>query len=151
MIINTKEISTKIKFSGMILTILVFLTIVLTFMLKWTNQNQIILPVLGVYILFFVFFFLKKYNYIYYNSEGLKIIFRYSSLLPLSAGNFSIEIPRHDFVNAEIKSQLSGLRKVLIIYVKTNQGIAKFKPISLTTLSKKEIEQMMQDIELIKN
>ena len=151
MIINTKEISTRVKYGSMIFTIIVSLIIVAIFLLRLKNPNNIVIPLIGIFILYFVFLSIKNYNYIYYNSNGLKIIIRYISLSPFAAGNYSIEFSRQEFVKGEIKTKYAGLRTELTIFVQTNQGVAKFKPVSLSTLSKKEQEALIQDIETIKN
>jgi len=90
-----------------------------------------------------------RFSYIYYNSEGSKILLRYSPLQPLLYGNYSIEVPKKSLVKFEIVDGFFGLRKSLLLYVKTPQGVAKYKPVSLSTLTKKEIEQLVYNLENI--
>jgi hypothetical protein len=149
MIINTKEISSRIKFLTMILMLACSALIVLSMVFSWSKNHILEYSTIAAFILYLIYISIKKYYYIYYNTDGLKIIIRYTSLSFLSAGNYSIEIPKRDFIKAEIKKSFSGLRKELVVYVNTPQGIAKFKPISLATLKKEEINKMMADFSYI--
>jgi hypothetical protein len=149
MVINTKEISARIKLGTMMFTLVILALIVASLIFGWSKKHIFEITLIIIYVLYLIFVFVKKYYYIYYNTDGPKIIIRYTSLLPLSVGNFSIEIPRRDFVKAEIKNKFGGLRKELTVYVRTPQGVAKFKPISLTTLNKKEFKAMEKELRLL--
>ncbi|HNQ67566.1 MAG TPA: hypothetical protein PKN32_04255 [Bacteroidales bacterium] len=146
MVINTKEIASRIKLGTMLLTLVYAGLLVAALVFAWSPKHyfEIILSIL--YLFFLAFIFVKNYSYIFYNSDGLKIIMRYTSLQPLSAGNYSIEIPKRDFVKAEIVNSHIGLRKNLIFYVKTPQGIAKFKPVSLSILNKSQVSGIMDEL-----
>jgi hypothetical protein len=151
MVINTKELSARIKF-GIMLSALVYAGIlVASIVLKFSESHIFEIVLTIVFVLSISFTYAKKYSYIFYNSDGPKIIIRYTSLQPMSAGNFSIEVPKRDFVKAEIKKSLGGLRKDLIIFVRTPQGVAKFNPVSLSTLSKVEYEAVKQDLSINNN
>jgi len=149
MLINTKEISSRIKFLTMTVTLVCLALIGVSLFFSWSKSHVLEFCLAGVFILYLLFIYLKKYYYIYYNTDGTKIIIRYTSLLPLSAGNYSIEIPKRDFVKAEIRKRFGGLRKELILYVHTPQGVAKFKPVSLSTLKKEEIDKIMENLSYI--
>lgn len=146
MVINTKEIASRIKLGTMLLTLVYAGFLVAALVFAWSPKHyfEIVLSIL--YLLFLAFIFVKNYCYIFYNSDGLKIIMRYTSLQPLSAGNYSIEIPKRDFVKAEIVTSHIGFRKNLIFYVKTPQGVAKFKPVSLSILNKSQVDGIMDEL-----
>lgn len=151
MIINSKEFSTRAKLGFMLYMLLILATLVFSIIfellanyLKYLVIGAVLLLLIG-----FVFFLLKRYYYIYYNSDGFKIILRYSSLIPFWEENLSIEIPKKDFIKAELKNNYGGLRKELIIYVESPQGIAQFKPISLSTLKSKDIKNLLENLNSI--
>jgi len=146
MVINTKEIASRIKLGIMLLTLVYAGILVASLIFKWSPRHYLEIILTAVYLVFMLTIFVKNYCYIYYNSDGLKIIMRYTSLQPLSAGNFSIEIPKRDFVKAEIVNTILGLRKNLIFYVKTPQGVAKFKPVSLSILKKAQIDSIIDEL-----
>lgn len=146
MVLNTKEIASRIKLGTMLITLVYAGILVAALVFTWSPKHYFEIILTLIYLLFLVIIFIKNYCYIFYNSDGLKIIMRYTSLQPLSAGNFSIEIPKRDFVKAEIVTTHIGLRKNLVFYVKTTQGIAKFKPVSLTILTKSQIDSIMEEL-----
>ena len=150
MIVDTKEISSRIKLGSMLIVLVLVALTVLDLIFKWVPNFILVYVCLALFVLFEAFLFIKKYNYIYYNSDGFKIILKYTSLGMFSAGNYKLEIPKKDFVRIELEKSMMGLRKMVVIYVKTPNGTAKFKPISISVLSEKELEDMMSDLESLK-
>ncbi len=146
MVINTKELSSRIKMGVMLTSVLLLAVIVMSFIFEWSKNHTLEYLIAAVYVLFMVFIFIKDYTYIYLVTDGPKIILRYIPLKPLSAGNFSIEIPKKDFVKLEIVKSFGGLNKKFVFYVKSQQGVAKFKPVSITILSKQEIEKIVNEL-----
>ncbi|HQP03922.1 MAG: hypothetical protein KBB11_00135 [Bacteroidales bacterium] len=149
MVINNKELSTKIRLGIMMFALLCLALIVFSLIYAWVPNHLIEIISTCVFVLFAVFILIRKYCYILFNSEGSKIILRYSPLQPLSHGNFSIEIPKKDFKNFVITKSLFGLRRNLIMFVETPQGVAKFKPVSVTSLSKKELTDLIESLQSI--
>ena len=151
MVINKKELSARIKLGVMLISLVLIALVVTSLIFSWSKNHLLEYILAGVYILFITFVFIKNYNYVYYNSDGPKIIIRYIPLRPLAAGNYSVEIPRRDFVKAELKTSFLGLSKNLLLYVRSSQGVAKFKPVSLTIMSKKEINEILTELSNINN
>lgn len=146
MLINSKEISSRIKLGSMLVILLIAAVLVLSLIFGWSPDHKLEYALAIIFVLFEIFKLIKNYTYIYYNSDGFKILFRYSSLGMLSAGNFSIEIPKKDLVSVSVEKSFLGLRKSIVFYVRTKQGTAKFKPVSLSVLSSKDIESMLADL-----
>ncbi len=146
MVINTKEISSRIKLGVMLISLVLVALIAMSLVFIWSKNHVFEYTVGIIYLVFMIFIFVKNYCYIYYVSDGPKIILRYIPLKPLSAGNFSIEIPKKDFVKVELKERFFGLSKKLIFYVKSTKGVAKFKPVSVSILSKKQLNDLMADL-----
>ena len=150
MIIDTKEISSRIKLGSMLVVLVLVAVVVLDLIYAWVPKHILDYTCIALFVLFEAYLFAKKFNYIYYNSDGFKIILKYTSLGLLSAGNFKLEIPKKDFVRIELEKSLMGLRKMVVIYVRTPNGTAKFKPISVSVMSETEIHDMMSDLEALK-
>jgi hypothetical protein len=146
MIINNKEISTRLRLGFMMFALVYMALIVLSLIFSWSKNHMIELVSSIIFLLFVVYFVAMKFCYIYYNSESSKILLRYSPLQPLLYGNYSIEVPKKSLVKFEIVDKFFGLRKDLILYVKTPQGVAKYKPVSLSTLTKIEVENLVQNL-----
>ncbi len=158
MIVDTKEISSRVKLGSMLVVLVLVVIVVLDLIpdvhrviFFWAKNHILEYVCLGVFILFETFMFTKKFNYISYNSDGFKIILKYTSLNMLSAGNYKLEIPKKDFVDVEIQKSLLGFRKSIVIYVKSPQGVAKFKPISVSILTSKELSDIIDDLNTFKS
>lgn len=150
MIIDTKEISSRIKLGSMLVVLVLVAVVVLDLIFRWVPNFILVYVCIALFVLFEAYLLMKKYNYIYYNSDGFKIILKYTSLGMFSAGNYKLEIPKKDFVRIEIEKSIMGMCKMVVIYVRTPNGIAKFKPISISVLSEAELNDMMSDLESIK-
>jgi|AntAceMinimDraft_14_1070370.scaffolds.fasta_scaffold08481_4 hypothetical protein len=146
MVINTKELSTRIKMAIMLVSLLLIVLVVMSLIFKFSEKHIVEYALGCIYILFMVFVFIKNYCFIYFVSDGPKIILRYIPLKPLSAGNYSIEIPKKDFVKVELVKKFFGLSKTLVFYVRSQQSVAKFKPVSVTILTKQQINEIVNDL-----
>lgn len=158
MVIDTKEISSRVKLGSMLVVLLLVIIVVLDLIpdvhrivFFWAKNHILEYLCVVAFVLFEAYLFARKFNYINYNSDGFKIILKYTSLGMMSAGNFKLEIPKKDFVDVEVQKSWFGLRKTILIYVKSPQGIAKFKPISVAILSSKELNDMIEDLNTFKS
>lgn len=88
-----------------------------------------------------IFEYLKNYNYIYYNDENNKILFRYVPLRPFNNKRYSIEIEKEKFHGYKIKRP-TIFKQEIVLYVKTPQGIAKYPPISISALNEEECNRL---------
>ena len=88
-----------------------------------------------------VFEYLKDYNYIYFIDAENKMLFRYIPLSPFKSKRYSIEIHKNEFHGYKI-NRSSVLKKELILFVKTPQGIAKYPPISISALNETEFNKL---------
>lgn len=153
MIINNKELSARIRL-GFLFFVLVFMVIiVLALIFSWSEKlfevkgnHKLELYAAIFFVLGVIFFFGRRYNYIYYNNEGSKIILRYMPLQPLLYGNYSIEIPKSQFVKFSVKTGLLGFRKSVILYQQTERGLSKYPPVSIATLSKTERLDLLESL-----
>ncbi len=147
MIINNKELSTRIRL-GIMLFILVYAALlVLSLIFSWSENHTFELVITIIFTICMIYAFGKKFCYVIFNNEGPKVIIRYSPLQPLTVGNYSVEFYKKDLVKYEIVRSFFGLRKSLLIYVRTPQGTAKYKPVSLATLTKQEQEDIVESLD----
>jgi hypothetical protein len=147
MIINNKELATRIRL-GFMLGIFIYLAlIVLAVIFHWSEKHYFELFLTLGLLLAIAWFISKSFTYIYFNTEGSKIVLRYMGLQPILAGNYAIEIPKSKFVKYEIKKSNLGLRTSIILYQKTNKGISKYPPVSINSLSKSERRDMLDTLD----
>ena len=151
MVIDTKGISSSVKLGSMLCVLILAILVVLDLIYTWLPKHIMEYACLAVFVVMELYLLIKKFNYINYNSDGFKIILKYTSLGMLASGNFKLEIPKKDFVDVEVQKSCFGLRKMILIYVKSPQGIAKFKPISVAILSSKELNDMIEDLNSFKS
>ena len=113
------------------------------------TRNEFSIIVIGIFILFFLFHYLRDHNYIFYSDTGNNFILRYFSLRPLHDRKNAIEFNKKEFENYEIKKSLAGLNESVIIYRKTSKGVAKYPPVSITALDKKNREKLFASFQKI--
>jgi len=83
-----------------------------------------------------------KFYYNYFSTESGKLIIRYLTLGPFGGSRKSMEMPLKDFVNYQITYKFYNYKKELIVYRQTPKGIAKYPSISISSLSKSEINKV---------
>jgi hypothetical protein len=144
MTINNKELSTRIRFSFMVAVLVYLALLVLSLVFHWFNSNIFQFALSGLLLIYMLVFFIKGYNYIYFNADGSKIILRYMPLQPFLYGNYSIEIPKREFVKYSVKQSFAGMRTSIILYQQTERGLSKYRPISLSTLKNSEKRDLFE-------
>ena len=92
--------------------------------------------------------YLRDYHYIYFSDNGNKIVFRFYSMQLFSGKKQTIEMYKKDFVKFQTSSLLFKMRDYLIVYQKLKKGIAKYPPISITGLSKKDKANLKNQLSL---
>lgn len=140
---------------------LIFLLLLVLFLVVLYTTGDLLTPYqLGIdrsyfaliatilYALFYSFSYFRDTSYIYFNNNSSKIILRYYSLKPLSNEQNSLEILKSEYYKAEIVEKLGGLRRYLVIYQRTAKGVAKYAPVSISILKKKDVEQLARELNI---
>ena len=126
---------------------LIILLVVLTGNVKNTilgiNKYQWALIIGLFYVLSIIFESMLEMNYIYFSDKDDLIILRYFSMSLFSKKKNSIEIPKTAFGGYQIISSLKGLKKKIILYQKIKDKTAKYPPVSITSLNKKQLKQII--------
>lgn len=145
MILENRKTAIKVRLRTFVGTV-VFATIIsIIYTTRILNS-----PVLGLtkyqftifFALIYIFLLLYSYflnlNYIYYSDNGHSIIFRYYSLRIFSSRKNSIEIPKKDFIQYDFEKTHFNLKENLVLYQRIKTGVAKYPPISISSLTKEE-------------
>jgi len=87
----------------------------------------------------------KKYNiFIYDDEEEPQMIhIKFYAMTSIVPKYNMLKIPKKDLYKIEIKKTFANQRQELVIYQKTKQGIARYKPISITGMSKDTKKQIL--------
>jgi len=148
--IDNKDVYYKIR--GQLIVVVFITATLITLSLFYSIFTDYFIPINkvayacifgGLLILFIIYRTFLKYHYIIYDDESDKIILRYYPVTSLTPKHLSIEIPYNTLYKIEIKKKFFNQRDELIIYQIVNKGVAKYKPIPLTALSKKEKKDLI--------
>jgi hypothetical protein len=135
-------------------SIILFLTfLVLTFVAKIIKY-----PLLGlsetvwtiiVLIIFLIIIFLPgmlNYQYIYYSDEGENIIIRYYTTGIIPGNKNSIEINKRTFSGFSLDRKFYGLVQSLTLYQHFKEGVAKYPPVYINALKRKDITRIIKSL-----
>jgi len=106
----------------------------------WT----IILVVIYLSIAFLPMLF--NYQYISYSDEEENIVIRYFTTGILSGNKNSIEISKSTFKSYQIETSFFGLNQKLILYQKFREGFAKYPPVYISSLTRREKEKLVMSL-----
>lgn len=90
------------------------------------------------YVIFLFYPMLLNYQYIYYSDDGENIVFRYFNSGIAGGKKNSVEIPKNIFSGYRIEKRSFGLNISLILYQRMQEGVAKYPPIYITSLTREE-------------
>jgi len=141
MIIDTKEEASTLRKAKAVVTGLILALIALTgiYLPVAVIFRFIICGVLSVVFLIFNWFqYQMEYTYFYFSDKGKNLIFRFYSLRNFFGKPKTIEMSRTSFVKYDIITGFFNKKDSLVLYQKTPKGVAKYPPISLTLLTKKQ-------------
>lgn len=156
MIIDTQKTSIRIQLQKLLFLVIlvVFLVLLYTLEMFYTpflgiERSVFAFIATGMFVAGYTFSYLRDANYFYFNNNSSKLIIRYYSLRPLSSEQNSLEMLKSDFLKFEITKKLWGLQKFLIIYKRSGQSAAKYPPISISILKRKELERLVLELTAI--
>lgn len=99
-----------------------------------------------MYIVYNIFVYQLNNSYFSYNDDKDKLMFRFASLRPFDNRKQAIDIHKKDFKGFIIKKSFMNFREDLILKVSTKKGLANYPPISLTALSAKHKNMLLDSL-----
>ena len=141
MIIDTKEAaSTLWKTKTFVIAVYaVIILVTAVFLPVGALFKYVIYGVLSVILLLFYWFqYQMEYTYFYFSNNSKNLVFRFYSLRHFYGKPKTIEISKTSFTKYDIVVSFYNKKDSLVLYQKTPKGVAKYPPISLTLLSKKQ-------------
>lgn len=153
MTIDTRKRTIRIQLLKLFFLFLLVLFLVLLYTTKlfakplWgIERNHYAIAATIVYVIYYSLTYIRDLHYFYFSNNSSKIIIRYYSLKPLSSEQNSLEVNKSDFYKFEISKPYGGLRSYITIYQRTNKGIAKYPPVSISILNKKDVDQLTKEL-----
>jgi len=141
MIIDTKEEALTLRKTKIFVVIAVSVPIIVTVFFSPFDQiiKSVIYGALSVAFLGFYWYqYQMHYTYFYFSNNSKNLVFRFYSLRFFSGKPKTIEIPKTSFFKYDIVTSFFNKKDSLLLYQKTDKGVAKYPPISLSLLSKKQ-------------
>ena len=153
MTINNKRTAFKTRTRSFFLAIIAALFIIVILVSGWfenpilgMEKQHYTFIVLGIYLIISVFFYILDLNYIFYNDDGDKLIFRFSSLRIMSKTKKAYEVPKQKFLGYQVSKSFFGLKKHLILFQSQNNKKAKYPPVSISSLTKNELTKLISSL-----
>jgi len=157
MVIDIKRTVIKTQIRRMITlisTTVLIIVVVLAFNLQNTflgmHKYQWGLIIGLLYFLSIIFESMLDLNYIYFSDSDDHIILRYFSMSIFNKKKHSIEIPKDVFGGYQLVSSLKGMKYQIILLEKVKDKIAKYHPVSLASLNKKQLKQIISALDKYK-
>ncbi len=113
------------------------------------SDTTITLILVAVYLFLAFLPMILNYQYISFSDDKEKIIFRYFNAGIVGGKKNSIEINKSSFSGYKIESATFGLVKSIILFQKLREGVAKYPPIYISSLSKEEKAKIIRSLNSI--
>jgi len=107
------------------------------------NKTIVVIVASILFLVYLTYYFFLEYNYFNYTDNGPKLVFHYISMNPLNRKKNAVEILKSNFNGYKLKKSFFGKKIEIILYTKTKNGIAKYPPISLSSLTKSQIQVLV--------
>jgi len=150
---STKIISLRIRLFAETVVLLGFIAI--TYFAKLLRfpilgMSDTLLTVILIFIYFVLIFYpmALNYQYIYFSDDGDSIIFRYFMAGIVGGKKNSVEISKESYAGYKKESRFFGLIQNVILYQQLREGVAKYPPIYISILTRKEKAKVLNSLYL---
>lgn len=154
MVIDKQKKAINLTLRKMLMAIIFASLVILILFSGWFDK-----PVLGIeklywviivsalYLIYILIMMIRELHYVFYSDQGNRIVLRFYSLSPFTRRKSSIEIPKSLLGKYEYRKSWLGLKKHLILYQKVKGTLARFTPVSITSLTPAERKQVLASLE----
>ncbi|MBA4322125.1 MAG: hypothetical protein C0408_04845 [Odoribacter sp.] len=101
--------------------------------------------------LYFIFAFYPmalNYQYVYYSDEGDTIVFRYFFSGIVGGRKNSVEINKNSFAGYHTEKKYFGLMQSVTLFQTLREGVARYPPIYISNLTRKEKAKVLNSLYL---
>jgi len=110
------------------------------------NKTIVVIAASILFLMYLAYYYILKYNYFNFSDNGSKLVFHYISLNLLNRKKNAVEILKSNFNGYKLKKSFFGKKIEIILYTKTKNGIAKYPPISISSLTKSQIQVLISSL-----
>ena len=144
------------RFTLFIATLIILAYIILTYferLIKYPflGLDETIWTV-GLVVIYLIIVFLpmiRNYRFIYFSDEGETIIIRYFESGIFGGRKNSVEINKKTLTGFKMESKYFGLIHSITLFQQYKEGIAKYPPVYISALSKKERTMILKSLNLL--
>jgi hypothetical protein len=126
--------------------IVVYFAHIIKFPLFGLSETVLTTILIGLYILYVIYPMVLDYQFISYSDEGDKLVFRYFTSGIAGGKKNAVEIFKGDFAGYRIDNRFFGLKKSITLFRQLPQGVAKYPPIHISILSRKERARLLNSL-----
>jgi hypothetical protein len=87
-----------------------------------------------------------KYQFIFFSDDTEKLIIRYFNAGIVGGKKNSVEIDKRAFAGYKTESKFFGMITLLTLFQKFNEGVAKYPPVYISALTKKEKSKLLKTL-----
>lgn len=128
--------------------IMAYFAEIIKFPLLGMSDTVWIIILVSVYIILTFYPMALNYQYIYYSDDGDLIEFRYFSAGIVTGRKNSVKIAKSSFAGYRKESGFFGLVKAIVLYQQLMEGVAKYPPVYISILSRKERAKILNSLYL---
>jgi len=143
----------RIWLSRLVMTVVFALVILALIFISWFDDLEsgitkyhFIILVSVIYLGINWINFLKRPCFVSYSDQGEMLVVRYYPVSMFTSRKNSIEIPKKQFANFELKNFFFGTQQKLILAQNFRGKVAKYPAISLSALDREDREKMLQSL-----
>jgi hypothetical protein len=128
--------------------ILAYVAKIIKFPLLGLSDTYWIVLLVCIYLILAFYPMVLNYQYVYYSDDGDHIIFRYFFAGIVGGKKNSVEISKSSFAGYKKESSFFGLVQSLILFQQLPEGVAKYPPVFISILSRKERAKVLNSLYL---
>jgi len=117
------------------------------FLLFFFDMMGLALVSIGVFSLWYLYFYVADYQFIEFRNENSLIILRYYKAISIGSPKFSeIEFPQNILKNVFFDNSIFGKMSDVTLVVKTKRGVAEYPSVSLSAVSKDDRQKIADSL-----
>jgi hypothetical protein len=126
--------------------VLAYFAKIIKFPLLGMNDTPWMVILVSIYLVLAFYPMVLNYQYIYYSDDGDHIIFRYFNAGIIGGKKNSVEISKSCFAGYRKESTFFGLIVSVTLYQQIAEGVAKYPPVYISILSRKERARVLNSL-----
>jgi hypothetical protein len=126
--------------------VLIYVGRVIRFPLESIQSTPVTIALSSIYLIIILLPIILKKMYIYYSDDGDNLVIKYFYAGMITGKKNSIVINKKTFAGYRIEKGFLGIFQAIIVTQRMKQGIAKYPPVSISSLKRKEKEKILYSL-----